>query len=141
MPTVLWRDDVLEYVFSYAPAPELPQTETDGRITVYRGMGELSQLPEKAISWTTNPINALWFANRSGRGTKLLVARVWPDKGILSYFSLFHDIGRDSEGEDESHGDKSVQWIRNKAIWPGGIYLSRKGYRMAELLIAYHLPG
>lgn len=35
----LWRDDVLEYVFSYAPAPELPQTETDGRITVYRGMG------------------------------------------------------------------------------------------------------
>lgn len=231
----LWRDDVLEYVFSYAPAPELPQTETDGRITVYRGMGELSQPPEKAISWTTNPINALWFANRSGRGTKLLVARVWPeqvvaylptfrneneiivkpgsiteffaedmipatqdyvpamlmpatadfmryssaakklgypiespfqyhglkhifrvlllsllyfynsgeeltetDKGILIYFSLFHDIGRDSEGEDESHGDKSVQWLRNKAIWLGGIYLSRKEYRMAELLIAYH---
>ncbi|MCI9176430.1 MAG: hypothetical protein HFH49_16155 [Lachnospiraceae bacterium] len=198
-------------------------------------MGELSQPPEKAISWTTNPVNALWFANRSGCGTRLLVAHVQPeqvvaylpafrnenevvvkpgsikefhsedmipateeyvpamlipttldfmryssvakklgypietpfqfhglkhifrvlllsliyfynsgdclteaDKEILIYFSLLHDIERDSEDVDGSHGEKSVQWIRSKGFRLGGMHLSRKEYRMAELLIAYH---
>lgn len=231
----LWHYDVLEYVFSHAPVPELPPIESDGRITIFRGMGELSQPPEKAISWTTNPINALWFANRSGRGTSLLIAHVKPDqivaylptfrnenevivkpgsikdfceedmipateeyvpamlmpttvdfvryssaakklgypvenpfqyhglkhifrvlllsliyfynsgddlteadKEILIYFSLLHDIGRDSEYVDESHGEKSVQWIKNKKFRLGGMHLSRKEYRIAELLIKYH---
>lgn len=231
----LWRDEVLEYVFNNAPNPKLPEIEPDGRITVYRGMGDMSQPPEDAISWTTNPINALWFANRSGRGTKLLVTHVQPkqivsflptfrnenevilrrgtvteyctedmipverdtlvnmldqaipdfilysriaktlgypiegafqqhglkhifrvlllslfyfynadddltnaDKQILIYFSLLHDIGRDSEYVDELHGDKSLQLIKRKGIRMKGIRLSQQEYRMIDLLIAYH---
>ena len=231
----LWRDEVLEHVFSRAPEPELPEVEADGRITIYRGMGDMSQPPECAISWTTNPINALWFANRSGRGTKLLVARVLPeqivaylptfrnenevivkpgtvteywaedmipaseayvpkmlipttadfiiysrisktlgyrienpfqqhglkhifrvlllsliyfynagdslteaDKQILIYFSLLHDIGRDSDFVDESHGEKSLQRIREKGIRIRGIQLSHKEYRIANHIIAQH---
>lgn len=230
-----WRREVLEYVFSHAPEPKLPPLEADGRITIYRGMGELSQPPEKAISWTTDPTNALWFANRSGRGTKLLVARVSPnqivaylptfrnenevivrpgtvteycaedmipateayvpamlipttadfvqysrvaktlgyqienpfqqhglrhvfrvllltliyvfnsgddlteaDKQILIYFSLVHDLGRDSDFVDELHGEKSLLTIKRRGIRIKGIGLSKKEYRMAELLIAYH---
>lgn len=231
----LWRDEVLNYVFSNAPQPELPELEPDGKITIYRGMGEKSQPPEKAISWTTNPINALWFANRSGRGTKLLVGRVLPgqivaylpsfrnenevilrpgtpieyhaedmipaaeayvpamlvkttadfvqysriaktlgypienpfqhhglkhifrvlllsliyyynagddltesDKQMLIYFSLLHDIGRDSEYVDEEHGDKSLRVIKSKGIRLKGIHLSKKEYRMVNLIIANH---
>lgn len=231
----LWRTDVLEYVFSHAPEPEMPDLEPDGRVTIYRGMGELSQPPEKAISWTTNPINALWFANRSGRGTKLLIARIVPeqivaylptfrnenevivrpgtiteycaedmipatveyvpamltpttvdfirysriaktlgypvenpfqqhgirhifrvlllsliyfynsgdcltdtDKQILIYFSLLHDIGRDSEYVDESHGEKGLAVIKRRGIRLKEMRLSAKEYRIANLLIAYH---
>lgn len=39
----MWRREVLEYVFSYAPATELPAADDDGLITLYRGMGALSQ--------------------------------------------------------------------------------------------------
>lgn len=60
------------------------------------------------------------------------------DKQILIYFSLLHDIGRDSEGEDEAHGDKSVELIRKKNIRIKGIQLSKKGYRIAKLLIRHH---
>ena len=231
----LWRDEVLEYVFAHAPSPQMPPIESDGRITIYRGMGELSQPPEKAISWTTNPINALWFANHSGRGTKLLVGRILPeqivaylptfrnenevivrpgtvtefyaedmipateayvpamllpttadfvcysrvaktlgyqvenpfkqhglrhifrvlllsliyfynsgdaltemDKQILIYFSLLHDIGRDSDFVDETHGEKGLRVIKRKGIRLKGIRLSQKEYRMANLLIMYH---
>lgn len=231
----LWRDDVLEYVFSHAPTPHLPTVDDDGMITIYRGMGNLSQPPEKAISWTTNPINALWFANRSGHGTKLLVAQIAPkqvvayfpsfgkenevivrpgsvasyhvedmipvneeivpnlllpamgdfvlytqvaktlgyptenaiqihglkhifrvlllsliyyynandnlseaDKQILIYFSLLHDIGRINELVDEDHGDRGLQQIRRRGIRLRGIRLTKKDYRIADLLIANH---
>lgn len=60
------------------------------------------------------------------------------DKQILIYFSLLHDIGRDSEGEDETHGDKSVELIRKKNIRIRGMLLSKKGYRIAKLLIRHH---
>ena len=231
----MWRPEVLEYVFSHAPQSELPEPDADGLITIYRGMGEKSQPAENAISWSTSPVCALWFANRSGRGTRLVSAKVSPeqilaynpghrgeqevilkpgtnleileadmipsteahvpsllapvtkdffrygsiatklgypvenlfqwhgikhilrvlvltliycqhsgdtlseeDRLILIYFSLLHDIGRDSEIEDETHGDKSVELIRRKNIRIKGIQLTKKGYRIAKLLIRHH---
>ena len=231
----MWRPEVLEYVFSHAPQSELPEPDEDGLITIYRGMGEKSQPAENAISWSTSPVCALWFANRSGRGTRLVSAKVSPeqilayspghrgeqevilkpgtnleiqeadmipsteahvpsllvpitkdffrygsiatklgypvenlfqwhgikhilrvlvltliycqhsgealseeDRLILIYFSLLHDIGRDSEVEDEIHGDKSVELIRRKNIRIKGIQLTKKGYRIAKLLIRHH---
>ena len=231
----MWRPEVLEYVFSHAPQSELPEPDADGLITIYRGMGEKSQPAENAISWSTSPMCALWFANRSGRGTRLVSAKVSPeqilaynpghrgeqevilkpgtnleileadmipsteahvpsllapvtkdffrygsiatklgypvenlfqwhgikhilrvlvltliycqhsgdtlseeDRLILIYFSLLHDIGRDSEIEDENHGDKSVELIRRKNIRIKGIQLTKKGYRIAKLLIRHH---
>ena len=231
----MWKQEVLEYVFSHAPQTEMPETDEDGLITIYRGMGEMSQDPANAISWSTDPVCALWFANRSGRGTRLVSAKVTPeqilvynpgyraehevilkpgvrpifqyadmipstegyvprllapvtkdffrygaiavtlgypkeglfmyhgikhilrvllltliycehsgvslseeDKQILIYFSLLHDIGRDSEDEDDTHGDKSVELIRKKNIRIKGIQLSKKGYRIAKLLIRHH---
>ena len=231
----MWRPEVLEYVFSHAPQSELPEPDADGLITIYRGMGEKSQPAANAISWSTSPVCALWFANRSGRGTRLVSARVSPeqilaynpghrgeqevilksgtnleileadmipsteahvpsllapvtkdffkygsiatrlgypvenlfqwhgvkhilrvlvltliycqhsgealseeDRLILIYFSLLHDIGRDSEIEDETHGDKSVELIRRKNIRIKGIQLTKRGYRIAKLLIRHH---
>lgn len=231
----MWKPEVLDYVFAHAPQTELPEPDENGKITIYRGMGEKSLPAEEAISWSTDPVCALWFANRSARGTRLVFARVSPeqilvynpgyhgehevilkpgvkptvyetnmipsteeyvprllapvtkdffhygsialtlgypeehlfqyhgikhilrvllltliycehscmdlseeDKQILIYFSLLHDIGRDSEGEDEAHGDKSVELIRKKNIRIKGIQLSKKGYRIAKLLIRHH---
>ena len=231
----MWDPEVLNYVFAHAPQTELPEADSDGKITIYRGMGEKSQPAEEAISWSTDPVCALWFANRSGRGTRLVSARVDPeqilvynpgyraehevilkpgskldiqeidmipsteahvpkllvpvtkdffrfgaiaaslgypeenlfqyhgikhilrvlvltllycqhsgdqlseeDKQILIYFSLLHDIGRDNEDEDETHGDKSVELIRTRNIRIKGIHLSKKGYRIAKLLIRHH---
>lgn len=231
----MWKPEVLDYVFAHAPQTELPEPDENGKITIYRGMGEKSQPAEEAISWSTDPMCALWFANRSARGIGLVYARVTPDqvlaynpgyhaehevilkpgvkpeilhtdmipsteayvpqllapvtkdffhygsialtlgypeenmfqyhgikhilrvllltliycehssmdlseedKQILIYFSLLHDIGRDSEGEDETHGDKSVELIRKKNIRIRGMQLSKKGYRIAKLLIRHH---
>lgn len=231
----MWSLPVLRDVFRYAPAPRLPALEPDGLVTIYRGMGELSLPPEQAISWTTHPGNALWFAVHSGRGTKIAVARVrpeqivahypsyadenevivWPgsitecryedmipaveetvprlmapalqsyleygrqarslgyeqeslfevhgllhilrvlflslihiynsgdtltesDRQILIYFSLLHDLGRVSEDMDDVHGERSVEQIRKRGIRLRGIRLSRKEYRIAELIIAQH---
>ena len=214
----MWKPEVLEYVFAHAPKTELPEPDDHGQITIYRGMGERSQSAEAALSWTTDPVCALWFANRSARGTRLVSAKVAPeqilaynpgyrgehevilkpgviheyteldmipstedhvpkllapvtedffrygrialslgyptenlfqhhgvkhilrvllltllycqysgddlteeDKQILIYFSLLHDIGRDSEDEDDTHGDKSVDLIRSKNLRIKGI--------------------
>lgn len=86
----MWQPDVLEYVFSYAPATELPDADTDGLIKIYRGMGALSQPPERAISWSSHPGNALWFANHSARGTCVAVAKVRPDQ-IVHYSPTFYN--------------------------------------------------
>ena len=231
----MWDPGILQYVFAHAPQTEMPETDEDGMITIYRGMGEMSQSPEEAISWSTNPTCALWFANRSGRGTRLVSAKVRPediltyksghnaeeevilksgtklqicetgmipstegyvprllypvtkdffrygsiavtlgyptermfqyhgikhilrvlvltlifiehsrmslteeDKQILIYFALLHDIGRDNEEKDDTHGDKSVDLIRSKNIRIKGIQLSKKGYRIAKLIIRHH---
>ena len=72
----MWDPEVLNYVFSHAPKTDLPETDADGKVTIYRGMGEKSQPAEEAISWSTDPVCALWFANRSARGTRLVSARV-----------------------------------------------------------------
>ena len=231
----MWKPEVLEYVFSHAPQTEMPETDEDGLITIYRGMGEMSQDPANAISWSTDPVCALWFANRSGRGTRLVSAKVKPediltykpghdseeevilkpgtkleicetdmipstedcvprllvpvtkdffhygsnavtlgypterlfqfhgikhilrvlvltlifiehsgmslteeDKQILIYFALLHDIGRDNEDKDDTHGDKSVDLIRKNNIRLKGVQLSKKGYRIAKLIIRHH---
>ena len=80
----MWNPEVLNYVFSHAPKTDLPEIDSDGKITIYRGMGEKSQPAEEAISWSTDPMCALWFANRSARGTRLVSARVDPEQ-ILVY--------------------------------------------------------
>lgn len=231
----MWSLRVLREVFQYAPQPCLPALEPDGLVTIYRGMGDLSLKPEHAISWTTHPGNALWFAVHSGRGTKIAVARVKPeqivayypsyaeenevvvlpgtvteyryedmipavaatvprlmapalqtyldfgrqaralgyqqerlfqvhgllhilrvllltliyifnsgdqltesDRQILIYFSLLHDLGRETEDLDDAHGDRSVVLIRKHGIRLRGIRLSRKEYRIADLIIAQH---
>lgn len=80
----MWRPEVINYVFSQAPAPELPAVDEDGLITLYRGMGSLSQTPEQALSWSSHPTSALWFAVHFARGTHIAVARVRPDQ-IVHY--------------------------------------------------------
>lgn len=231
----MWRPDILEAVFSNAPSAKQPPVEANGRVTLYRGMGTLSQPPEQAISWSTHPGNALWFAIHCGQGTKIAVARVWPedivaydegfqqenevilrpgtemelsyedmipvdketipflfstalpdfmrygrqvkklrypqedffrvhgithilrvlflsllyfhnagdllteeDKQILIYFSLLHDIGRTSDGKETAHGAQSVELIHKQGIRLKSVQLSRKDYRIAELLILCH---
>lgn len=60
------------------------------------------------------------------------------DKQVLIYFSLLHDIGRTSDGKNPSHGEQSVKRIQQQGIRLKGIRLSRKDYRIAELLIRCH---
>lgn len=231
----MWPPEVLEYVFQYAPPTPLPRPDADGRITIYRGMGTQSLPPERAISWSSHPGNALWFANRSGQGTRIAVAHVkseqiiayFPgysmenevvvlpgtisdygyedmipaaketvpqilaptlaefqyygkqarllgyqeealfqvhglkhilrvlllsliyihnagdplseaDRQILIYFSLLHDIGRTTDDRDDRHGEQSVVLTSKKGIRLRGIRLSRREYRIAELVITHH---
>ena len=54
----MWDSVVLNYVFSHAPRTDLPETDADGKVTIYRGMGEKSQPAEEAISWSTDPVCA-----------------------------------------------------------------------------------
>lgn len=86
----LWDDKLLEYVFSYAPKCDLPPADEDGYITVYRGVGSISQPSEKAISWTNNPMNALWFANHNGRGSALLIGKV-KQEDVICYQPGYSD--------------------------------------------------
>lgn len=81
----MWKDEVLERVFSLAPETEKPAHGENGLITVYRGMGELSQKPETALSWSSHPASAMYFANHSGRGTHFAIADVVP-QDIIAYF-------------------------------------------------------
>lgn len=231
----MWTTEVLEYVLSKAPPSVLPPVDTNGRVTLYRGMGALSQPAEKAISWMTHPGNALWFAIHCGAGTHLAIAKVRPedivfydegyhaenkvilrpgtemelsyedmipaekervipmfataivdfkqygplvkslgyseesifqlhgakhiqrvlflsliyyynsgdtlteaDKQVLIYFSLLHDIGRTNENKDPSHGEQSVKKIQQQGIRLKGVHLSKKDYRIAELIICCH---
>lgn len=231
----MWDQKVLDYVLSKAPPGEKPEPGPDGSVTVYRGMGELSQPPERAISWSTHAGNALWFANHSGRGTHMVVGSIAPadilayypgfadenevivrpgsvrniryedmfpasqdtwtkltadvmeeafyfgrqvpklgyreeslfsfhgtkhilrvllltlvyihhsgdalsteDQRILVYFSLLHDIGRDTEEKDDTHGDKSVDLIQRKNLRIAGLPMTKKDYRIAHLIIRLH---
>lgn len=59
-------------------------------VTVYRGGGKLSQPVELALSWSTNRINALRFANRSGRGQAVYVGDVRPEN-VIAYFGSFRE--------------------------------------------------
>lgn len=60
------------------------------------------------------------------------------DHQILIYFSLLHDLGRLNEGVDDAHGKRSVELIHKQGIRLRGIRLSRKEYRIADLIIAQH---
>lgn len=80
----MWQPDILNYVFAQAPATELPDADDDGLITVYRGMGDKSQAPEQALSWSSSPTSALWFAVHFARGTHIAVARIQSDQ-IVHY--------------------------------------------------------
>lgn len=84
----MWLPEVLDYVFSQAPPSNLPPPDADGLITIYRGTGELSSPPKQAISWSTHPGNALWFANHTGRGAHIAVARIHPEQ-IVAYYNQF----------------------------------------------------
>lgn len=233
----MWLREVMEYVFDHAPDGERPAPGKDGLVTLYRGMGELSQPAEEAVSWSTSPENALWFANHSGHGTRLAVAEINPaealayfhgyrnenevivrpgtprniryedmlpstqetfnalampallefsrwapqamrlgyeevlespfryhgvqhilrvlflsliyyyksgdplteaDKNILIAFSLLHDLGRTNDGEEENHGKKSVELIRQKDIRIKSLRLSKRERQIVELLIRLH---
>lgn len=231
----MWPQEVLDFIFGLAPKPQLPMPDRNGEITIYRGMGELSQPPLRTISWSTHPGNALWFAIHSGRGTGVAVAKVKPeqivayfegfqrenevivrpgtiadywyedmipvtektvppmliksipdylrygaqverlgykrealfqihgmyhvlrvlmlsliyyhnsgdilsdaDKRIMIYFSLFHDIGRENEDVDGDHGRRSVELIHRQGLRIQDLPMSKKDYRIAEMLIEHH---
>lgn len=106
-----WDERVLAYVFSHALKGILPAASRNGLVTIYRGMGELSQPPERAISWSTHPGNALWFANHSGCGTRLVIAEV-PIDNIVAYFPGF---SYENEVLVKPH---TVQNIRSADILP-----------------------
>lgn len=57
---------------------------------------------------------------------------------MLIYFSLLHDIGRNSEGEDDAHGDRAVELIQKKRLGLKGLRLSKKDIRIAHLIIQHH---
>lgn len=97
-----WSDDIIQYVFAHAPElAEQPELNEHGLVTLYRGAGGLSQPPEKALSWSTNPISALWFANHSGKGTHFITAEV-ELADIVAYYPSY--------------------WTENEVIvWPGKI--------------------
>lgn len=84
----MWTAETLDYVFTNAPAIQKPESGENGYVTLYRGMGKLSQPPETAISWTTHPGNALWFANHTGRGTHLVIADV-ATEDVVAYYPGF----------------------------------------------------
>lgn len=48
----------------------------------------LSQSAETAISWSSDPVNALWFANRSGCGKALAVGEI-PPQEVVAYRAGF----------------------------------------------------
>lgn len=84
-----WTDEVLDYVFDRAPRPkELPLNE-NGTVTVYRGSGSRSQSPERALSWSSNQRNALWFANHNGFGQALYIGEV-ASEDVVNYMPGFH---------------------------------------------------
>ena len=85
-----WRPEVLRYVFDHAPKVENLPLNENGKVTVYRGSGALSQSPEEALSWSTNRINALWFANHSGRGQALYEGEISPEN-VAAYFPDFRN--------------------------------------------------
>lgn len=89
----MWRPEILEYVFSHAPKTEIPPLNANGMVTIYRGAGTLSSPPDQAVSWSTHPGNALWFANHFGRGTDVFKAEVAP-QNIVKY-----DPGFQNENE------------------------------------------
>lgn len=86
----MWRPEVLDYVLSHAPATELPAAGSDGLITLYRGMGTISQPPEQALSWSSTPVSALWFAVHFARGTHIVTTRVRPDQ-IVHYIPGYYN--------------------------------------------------
>ena len=85
-----WKDEVLDYVFAHAPKPENLPLNENGRVTVYRGSGTLSQKPERALSWSSSQHSALWFANHNGRGQALYTGEVDPDD-VVEFLSGFHN--------------------------------------------------
>lgn len=230
-----WCDEVLDYVFSHAKKLDNLPLNENGKVTVYRGSGTMSQTPERALSWSVNQQNALWFANHNGFGQALYIGEVDPkdvvnyipgfqneneiivrrgtvqnlrtadmipvqqetvsklfasaipellkygpcvkqlgyqsesffsfhgrshilrvlmlsliyfynsgeelserDKKILIYFSLLHDIGRNNDYTDDTHGKKSVEMIEKKNIILDGLELNKKDKAIAYLIIRYH---
>lgn len=60
------------------------------------------------------------------------------DKNILIYFSLLHDIGRTNDWKDDSHGEKSVEKIKEKSIEIKGLEFTEEGKAIASLAIYCH---
>lgn len=85
-----WKPEVLKYVFDHAPKVEGLPVNENGMVTLYRGSGTLSQRPEEALSWTTNRINALWFANHNGMGQAVYQAEIPADK-VIAYFAGYQN--------------------------------------------------
>ena len=107
----MWTSETLDYVFSYAPSFPKPDADENGLFTIYRGMGAWSQTVDSAVSWSSHPGNAIWFANRFGRGTHLAIADVSPEE-IVAYFPGF------SNENEVLVKPKTVQNIRYADMLP-----------------------
>ena len=60
------------------------------------------------------------------------------DKEIMAYCSIFHDIGRMNECEDEEHGYRSVKKIGCIEDLKDDMYLDDEEYAIMEFIIEYH---
>lgn len=81
----LWEKKVLDHVFANASECEKPVPGKNGKVTVFRGVGEKSLPPEKAISWTTHPTSALYFATHYRGDSKIIAAKI-DSRNIVAYY-------------------------------------------------------
>lgn len=72
----MWAPEALAKVFSLAPPVEMNSLCGEDVLTIYRGMVEHSQSIESALSWSSNPVSAMNFANHNGRGVCFAVGEV-----------------------------------------------------------------
>lgn len=146
----MWRPEVLDYVLSHAPATELPAAGPDGLITLYRGMGSLSQPPKQALSWSSTPVSALWYAVHFARGTHIATTRVRPNQIVHytpSHYNENEVLVRPGTVTEYSYEDmipaleETVPKLLAPAIpdfWRYGQQAQRLGYRQEDEVWQVH---
>jgi len=84
-----WDEDILDYVFSCAPAPTnlhkiMTHKDSLGRIRVYRGVSNKDFKCTGSLSWTSRFSTALWFASRFAKNAAVFAGYV-RSENIVAY--------------------------------------------------------